>query len=83
MEYAVLALPVVLMAALFGLERVERWMDEGRPRAVSAEISPVRQRPRAAQRSPLAAHHGGRWRPIRLVGELARARVHYRHPPSD
>ena len=82
MEYVVLAWPVVLMTALFGLERIERWIDSG-PRTAPKQISqPVRQVPQAALRSTRAAHHR-RWPSIRLIGKPAMSRVRYRRIPTD
>jgi hypothetical protein len=82
MEYVVLAWPVVLMAALFGLERIERWMDSA-PRTMPKRISqPDQQLPLVAPRRGRAAPL--RWRPsIRLIGKPSLSRVRYRRMPID
>lgn len=67
MEYVGLALPVVLMTTLFGLERVERWIDE-RPVLAPSKISPTERRlPRSAQRHDRAGHDGRRRPPLKVV----------------
>ncbi len=81
MEYAVLALalPVVLMIALLGLERVERWIDNGGPRTEPRHGRPVpaQSTTPGSQRSAHAIHPGRR-RPIRMVRKPATSRAHHR-----
>jgi hypothetical protein len=81
MEYVVLAWPVVLMTALFGLERIERWMDSA-PRTMPKQLDHPEQLPLVAPQ-PGRAAHDGRWRPsIRLIGKPAMSRVRYRRIPD-
>ena len=81
MEYVVLAWPVVLMTALFGLERIERWMD-GAPRATPKQIDQTEQLPLVAPQPGRAAHIGRRRPSIRLFGKPAVSPVRYRRIPD-
>jgi hypothetical protein len=82
MEYVVLAWPVLLMAALLGLERIERWMDRA-PRTTPQQVSqPDEQLPLVAPQRGRVAHN--RRRPaIRLIGKPSLSRVRYRRMPID
>jgi len=83
MEYVVLAWPLVLMAALLGLERIERWMD-GAPRTMPKQISqPEQQVPLVAPRRGRAADDRRRRPSIRLIWKPAMSRVRYRRMPVD
>jgi hypothetical protein len=81
MEYAVLALPVVLMTALLWLERVERWVDSGGPKTEPAEIKPPPAQPatRSVHRSARTARRGRRRPPVRTISKPATSAAH--HPP--
>src|SRR5262245_45439850 len=83
MEYVVLAWPLVLMAALLGLERIERWMDSA-PRTTPRPISqPEQQMPLVATRRGRATHDRRRRPSIRLIRRPAMSRVRYRRIPID
>ncbi|MCI0688686.1 MAG: hypothetical protein L0Y54_15840 [Sporichthyaceae bacterium] len=47
MEYVVLGLPVVLFVGLFGLERIERWVEAGTHRVRLVLIQPPEPPPHA------------------------------------
>lgn len=84
MEYVVLAWPVVLMAALFGLERIERWMDGASRTTTPKQISqPEQQVPLVAPRTGRATHDRRRLPSIRLIRMPAMSRVRYRRMPID
>jgi hypothetical protein len=80
-EYVVLAWPIVLMAALLGLERIERWMDSA-PRTTPKQISQPEQLPLVAPQPGRVAHT--RLRPaVRLIAKPSLSRVRYRRMPID
>lgn len=81
MEYVVLAWPVVLMTALFGLERLERWMDSA-PRTTPKQIDETEQLPLVAPQPGRAAHVRRRRPSIRLIGKPAMSLVRYRRIPD-
>jgi len=76
-QYAALILPVLLMAGLFGLARVERWVDKGRFSDGSAPTNTAWQPEPApalvADRITQAEHESRRRPPIRTSTRPATA----------